>query len=394
MIEANSSAYWRATLALCIGSFMIFANVYVTQPLLPTLAQEFGVTALESSWTFTVTTLTLGLSLIFYGALSDALGRRGIMILTLTGVVGCGIGLSLVQDYHGLLVLRALQGLMLGGLPAIAIAYMNDEYAPRALALAVGLYIGGNTLGGIGGRLIGGFVGDWLGWHSAFIAMAIVSTLCLVSFVLLLPKSQHFEPRPLRPGSMARAIAAHLKNPSLFIAYLIGGLNFFIFINQYSYITFVLADEPYQLPASLLGMLFLTYLTGTFGSAISGKVADYLPQTRAMSLGILILMLGSLVTLSESIWLIVLGFFMNSFGFFFCHSTASSWVSRNATHAKASASSLYLVFYYVGASTGGFYLQPFWAEWRWPGVIGGSLLVLSFTLFLTTRLHKRFVAQA
>ena len=373
---------------------MIFANVYVTQPLLPTLAQEFGVTALESSWTFTVTTLTLGLSLIFYGALSDALGRRGIMILTLTGVVGCGIGLSLVQDYHGLLVLRALQGLMLGGLPAIAIAYMNDEYAPRALALAVGLYIGGNTLGGIGGRLIGGFVGDWLGWHSAFIAMAAVSTLCLITFVLLLPKSEHFEPRPLRPGSMARAIAAHLKNPSLFIAYLIGGLNFFIFINQYSYITFVLADEPYNLPASLLGMLFLTYLTGTFGSAISGKVADYLPQPRAMSLGILILILGSLVTLSESIWLIVLGFFMNSFGFFFCHSTASSWVSRNATHAKASASSLYLVFYYVGASTGGFYLQPFWSEWRWPGVIGGSLLVLGFTLFLTTRLPKQFVAQA
>lgn len=373
---------------------MIFANVYVTQPLLPTLAREFGISALESSWTFTVTTLTLGLSLIFYGALSDALGRRGIMILTLSGVVVCGVGLSLVQHYQGLLVLRAIQGLMLGGLPAIAIAYMNDEYSPRALALAVGLYIGGNTLGGIGGRLIGGFVGDWLGWHSAFIAMAGVSVLCLTLFIALLPKSQNFEPRPLRPGAMARAIGAHLSEPRLLIAYLIGGLNFFIFINQYSYITFVLADDPYQLPASLLGMLFLTYLTGTFGSAISGKIADFLPQTRVMSLGILVLMLGSLVTLSESIWLIVIGFFINSFGFFLCHSTASSWVSRNAKHAKASASSLYLVFYYVGASTGGFYLQPFWSGWRWPGVIGASLLVLSFTLFLTTRLHKRFVTQA
>lgn len=368
---------------------MIFANVYVTQPLLPTLAREFGISALQSSWTFTVTTLTLGLSLILYGALSDALGRRGIMILTLTGVVACGIGLSLVQDYSGLLVLRALQGLMLGGLPAIAIAYMNDEYSTRALALAVGLYIGGNTLGGIGGRLIGGFVGDWLGWQGAFAAMAAVSALCLLTFILLLPKSQHFEPRLLRPAAMASALGAHLKNPMLLIAYLIGGLNFFIFINQYSYITFVLADAPYHLPASLLGMLFLTYLTGTFGSAISGKVADYLPQTRAMSVGILVLMLGSLVTLSSSLWLIVLGFFMNSFGFFFCHSTASSWVSRNARHAKASASSLYLVFYYLGASTGGFYLQPFWAQWQWAGVILGSLIVLSFTLYLTLHLHQR-----
>jgi len=388
LIEANSQAYWRATLALCIGSFMIFANVYVTQPLLPTLVREFHISALESSWTFTITTLTLGLSLIIYGALSDALGRRGIMILTLTGAVACGIGLSLVKDYQGLLMLRAIQGLMLGGLPAIAIAYMNDEYTPRALGLAVGLYIGGNTLGGIGGRLIGGFVGDWYGWQGAFVAMAGVSAVCLMVFMILLPKSQHFEPRPMTPRSMVSSMGAHLCNPRLLTVYLIGGFNFFIFINQYSYITFVLAAEPYHMPASLLGMLFLTYLAGTFGSAISGKIADYLPQTRVMSIGILILMLGSMVTLGQSIWLIVLGFLINAFGFFLCHSTASSWVSRNSVQAKASASALYLVFYYLGASTGGFYLQPFWSYWQWPGVIGASLLVLSFTLYLTLRIHQ------
>lgn len=388
MIQPNSPAYWRATLALCIGSFMIFANVYITQPLLPTLASEFGISALEASWTFTLTTLTLGLSLLVYGALSDSLGRRGIMLLSLVGVVVCALALSFVSTYEEMLVLRAVQGLMLGGLPAIAIAYMNDEFSPRALALAVGLYIGGNTLGGISGRLIGGFVGDWLGWQGAFVVMALVSTLCLITFALLLPKSEHFDARPLRLGLMLTSMAGHLRTPSLLIAYLIGGFNFFIFLNQYSYITFVLADEPYNLPASLLGMLFLTYLSGTFGSAISGKVADYLPQTRAMSLGVLILICGSLVTLSNDIWLIVLGFFINSLGFFFCHSTASSWVSRNASSAKASASALYLVFYYLGASSGGFYLQPFWSNGHWPGVILGSVIVLMFTFALTLILHR------
>lgn len=388
MIQPNSPAYWRATLALCIGSFMIFANVYITQPLLPTLAAEFEVSALKASWTFTVTTLTLGLSLLAYGALSDSLGRRGIMFATLIGVVACAVGLSFVSSYEDLLLLRALQGLMLGGVPAIAIAYMNDEFSPRALALAVGLYIGGNTLGGISGRLIGGFVGDWLGWQGAFSVMALVSLLCVVSFVLLLPKSQHFEARPLRLGLMLKSMAGHLQTPRLLIVYLIGGFNFFIFLNQYSYITFVLSDAPYNLPATLLGMLFLTYLSGTFGSAISGKVADYIPQARCMSLGILILICGSLVTLSEDLSLIILGFFINSFGFFFCHSTASSWVSRHATSAKASASALYLVFYYLGASSGGFYLQPFWSIGHWQGVILGSLIVLSFTLMLTLVLNR------
>lgn len=389
MIEANSRDYWRATLALCLGSFMIFANVYITQPLLPTLAQEFSVSALESSWTFTITTLTLGLSLLIYGALSDALGRRGIMVLTLGGVMVCGFLLSQVEDYSELLLLRAIQGLLLGGLPAIAIAYMNDEFSPRALSLAVGLYIGGNTLGGIGGRLIGGFVGESLGWQGAFWVMALVSLFCVLAFVYLLPKSARFESRPLRLGPMMRSMGDHLSNPLLLSAYLIGGLNFFIFINQYSYITFVLSKAPYYLPASVLGLLFLTYLTGTFGSAISGRVADYLSQPKAMALGIMILAVGSSVTLFESLSAIIVGFLMNSFGFFFCHSTASSWVSKQATHAKASASSLYLVFYYLGASLGGFYLQPFWKIWQWSGVVGGSLCVLGITFLYALRLDRR-----
>ncbi len=392
MIEANSREYWRATAALCLGSFMIFANVYLTQPLLPTLAREFGVSALESSWTFTITTAMLGLSLLIYGGLSDALGRRGIMIITLAGVMVCGFALSFVEGYNQLLLLRGLQGLLLGGLPAIAIAYMNDEFSPRALSLAVGLYIGGNTLGGIGGRLIGGFVGEYLGWQGAFLVMGGISLLCVLAFIYLLPSSKRFESRPLRVGVIVKAMGAHLSNPMLLSAYIIGGLNFFIFINQYSYITFVLADAPYNLPASFLGMLFLTYLTGTFGSAISGKVSDFLPQPRAMSLGIVILMIGSCVTLSESIVMIIIGFLINSFGFFFCHSTASSWVSKQATHAKASASSLYLVFYYVGASLGGFYLQPFWKQWHWPGVIFGSLIILVVTLSYSLRLEKRRIA--
>jgi YNFM family putative membrane transporter len=186
---------------------------------------------------------------------------------------------------------------------------------------------------------------------------------------------------------MAADLSEHLRNPLLLLAYLIGGLNFFIFVNQYSYITFVLADAPYNLPASVLGMLFLTYLSGTFGSSISGKAGQRWSQPVCMAAGILILMLGSLLTLAGSLRMIVLGLLVNSFGFFFAHSSASSWVSQNAQRARASASSLYLLFYYSGASAGSFYLQPFWEWLGWAGVILGSLLVLLLTLGLSMRLH-------
>lgn len=388
-IETGSPLFWRATLALCLGSYTIFANLYLTQPLLPMLAQDFDVSALEAGWSFTVSTLTLGLSLLVYGPLSDAIGRKWLMILSIGGTSLITLLLSQTQDYSTLLWLRGIQGFLMGGLPAIAIAYMGDEFSKKALMVAVGIYISGNTLGGISGRLIGGFVGDWLGWSDAFLAMTLVSVVCLTAFALLLPSSRQFKAKPLHPVAMGRDLLGHLRNPLLLTAYLIGGFNFFIFINQYSYITFVLSDTPYNLPASLLGMLFLTYLTGTVGSAFSGKIAQYLPQPLVIALGIGVLILGSLVTLSSDLWAIIAGFLLNSFGFFLAHSSASSWVSRAAPHARASANSLYLVFYYLGASCGGFYLDPFWQWAGWHGIVVGSLLVLSCTLVSALWLYQQ-----
>ena len=397
MIELGHPAFWRATAALCLGSFMIFANVYITQPLLPMLADEFSVSPLLAGWSFTVTTLMLGLSLLLYGPLSDAVGRRGIMLATMVGATLITFALSLTENYTTLVLLRALQGFLLGGLPAIAIAYMGDEFSKPAVAVAVGLYISGNSLGGIGGRLIGGFVGDWLGWSSAFLVMGVVSLVCLTLFAFMLPPSRGFQPHRLHPRVMVADLAGHLRNPLLLVAYLIGGFNFFIFVNQYSYATFVLAAAPYNLSASFLGLLFLTYLTGTLASTLAGRVALRLSQPRCMALGILCLIGGSLVTLLPSLVAIIGGFFINSFGFFFAHSSISSWVSHNAERAKASASSLYLLFYYIGASSGGFYLHPFWELAGWPGVVAGSLLVLALTLtgaLWLSRRRQRVLAAA
>ncbi|WP_372737367.1 MFS transporter [Neptunomonas sp.] len=388
MIDDGTAPFWRATLALCLGSFMIFANVYLTQPLLPTFVQTFQITELQAGWSFTITTLTLGISLLFYGPLSDAFGRKSLMLMSMTGVVLTTFMLSQTQSYSMLLFWRGLQGLCLGGLPAIAIAYMSDEFKHKAMILAVGFYISGNTIGGIGGRLIGGFVGEWLGWSETFLVMTLVSFVLLMLFAMLLPASQHFVAKKVTPLAMLVQLSRHLQNPLLLLAYLIGGFNFFIFINQYSFVTFLLADAPYNLSPSWLGLLFLTYLSGTVGSALSGRIAQRISQPVCMIIGILILMAGSMLTLIPHILGIIGGFLVSAFGFFFAHSTASSWVSQNAHQAKASASSLYLLFYYLGASSGGFYLQPFW-EWAgWSGIVTGSLLVLMLTLVTAVVLYR------
>jgi len=389
VIESGTPAFWRATLALCLGSFLIFCNLYTTQPLLPLFSSDFGVSPLLSSLSLSVSTLTLGASLLIYGPLSDALGRTRIMQVTMGLSVVCGVLLAMAPGFWFLLVVRALQGVCLGGLPAIAVAYMGDEFERPAMTMAVGFYIAANSLGGISGRLISGLVAEHWGWHASFLTVAGLSVACLAAFVRLLPPSRTFTRRPLRLRHMAADLGGHLVNPTLVPAFLIGGLNFFVFVNQYSFITYRLSAPPYGLSPGWLGMLFLTYLSGTAGSAISGHILRRFSAPATMALGIVTLMIGTCVTLGDSLAVIVLGLLLNAFGFFLTHSTASGWVAQQAGRARASASSIYLLCYYLGASVGSFYFAPFWSRGGWPGVVVGSLLVFAVTLGLSFRLRTR-----
>jgi YNFM family putative membrane transporter len=392
MIQSRTPAFWRATLALCIGSVMVFSNLYVTQPLLPLIRDAFDITPLQAGMTLSVTTLTLGGCLLLFGPLSDAVGRRVIILSTLALLVITTCSAAFASDYSMLLLLRALQGAFIAGLPAAAMAYMGEEFEPKALLLAVGLYIGANSIGGISGRVISGLAAHHWGWQASFLSLALFDLVCLLLVSWLLPASRRFEPRPLRARQMVADLGRHLYNPMILPACFIGGLNFFIFVNQYSYITYVLAEAPYRLSSDWLGLLFLTYLTGTLAAGFSSRLVAGRSQPRAMALGVSILMTGSLITLIPHLGAIVLGFFINALGFFFAHTQAVGWVTRQAQRARASATSLYLTFYYAGATLGGIYLDPFWHWGGWVGVVTGSLLVLSITLvtalWLGRRVHK------
>lgn len=389
VIKYKTAAFYRATFSLCLAAVVVFANLHLLQPLLPQLSRQFGLTAIQTNWAFTVGTLGLGLSLLVYAALSDAWGRKRLLLLTLIGMTLSTIALTQVQSFQQLLFWRAIQGICLGGLPAIAIAYMGEEYSKPALVAAIGVYISANSLGGISGRILAGALADLGHWQWVFWPMAIAGALSCLFIWRYLPDSHRFETRPFRLRRALKDNLAHLRQPLLLLTFLVGGLNFFIFLNQYTYMAFVLAEPPFSLSSFWIGLLFITYLTGTLGSALSGKVAMAMAPPVGMAVGVVILMLGTLLTLSDSLLFIVAGFFINAFGFFLCHSLASSWVNHCASHAKASASALYLVFYYVGASTGGLYLQPFWQWLGWQGVVIASLIMYSLTLLLSLWLWQK-----
>lgn len=249
MIEVGSREWIRATLALSLGSFLVFLNLYQTHPLLPLLAEVFSVSSLSAGWTLAGCTAGLAVSLLVCARLADRFGRRRIMLWSLAGAILLSLLISLVSQFEQLLLLRILQGVLLAGLPATAIAYMGEEFSKRALLSAVGVYIAANSLGGIAGRVVGGLLAGWFDdWQHTFLGIGLISLALLPLVIWLLPAQTRFVPVIAKPGQFRQAIASHLGNPLLVGAYLIGGLNFMVFLNQFSYLTFLLASPPFSLP--------------------------------------------------------------------------------------------------------------------------------------------------
>lgn len=355
--------------ALFASSLVTYAAMYCTQPLLPIFAREFAVSPAVASLTVSVTTSTLAVCMLLVGSLSEAWGRKSVMAVSLFASAALTILAALAPGFSTLLALRALQGIVLAGVPAVAMAYLSEEVAPVSLGFAMGLLIAGNAIGGMAGRTSVGVVAGFTSWRVPIAAVGVLGLGCAFLFARMLPPSRHFERRPLRLGALSRSLLGHLRDPGLLCLYGVGFLLMGGFVTMYNYIQFQLLDAPYRLSQASVSSLFLLYIVETVASTWAGQLADHLGRRRMLPVGIAITLAGALLTLDGALWLKIVGVAVFTFGFFAGHSVASSWVGRRAVRNRAQASALYLFAYYAGSSIGGTLGGVFWGAFGWGGVI-------------------------
>lgn len=391
-IQKGTKAFHKANWALFLAGFITFANLYVTQPLLPTFSEAFHVSPAVASLSLSVTTFALAVSLIIVSSLSEAWGRKSLMTISIFAASVLTLALAFSPNFETILVLRVVQGIVFAGLPAIAMAYLGEEMEPASLGIAMGLYISGNSVGGLSGRVIIGTLTDHYNWHTGMMVLGGISLLVSLLFVWMLPSSKHFSARPLQLKALTKTLLQHLRDPSMLCLYGMGFLLMGSFVTLYNYIGFKLMAPPYNLSATIVGWIFVIYLVGTFSSAWFGSLADRYGRQRMLLLAIAIMLAGAIVTLNGLLTLKIIGITVFTFGFFAAHSIASGWVSKRASHDKAQASSLYLFFYYVGSSVGGTVAGVFWMKYGWMGVIVMIALFL-FIACILSFLLKRFIVR-
>ncbi|MFD9971020.1 MFS transporter [Streptomyces sp. NPDC059011] len=377
--------YRRMSFALFSAGVATFALLYSTQALLPALSGDFGVTASAASWTVSAATGALALCVLPLSALSERFGRVRLMTLSLVVATALGLLVPFAPGPEWLVALRAVQGAALAGIPASAMAYLAEEVRPKALVAAIGLFVAGNSIGGMSGRIVTGWVSQAWGWRAALAAVGLMAVICTVAFRLLLPKARNFTPGPLNPSALARTVRGHLSDPLLMRLYGIGALFMTVFGAVYTVIGYRLVDAPFGLPQGVVGSVFLVYLVGTVSSAAAGRLVGRLGRRGALYLAVGTTAAGLLLSLADSLTAVLLGLVLITAGFFAGHAVASSSVSRTATTGRAQASALYQSAYYLGSSVGGTLGAVAFHSGGWAGTVLLGLLavlgVVSITLY-------------
>ncbi|GAA0586507.1 MFS transporter [Streptomyces crystallinus] len=381
----GAPGYRRMSFALFAAGVATFALLYSTQALLPLISGDLGVSASAASWTVSAATGALALCVLPLSALSERFGRSRTMTVSLVVAVGVGLLVPFAPNVGWLVALRAVQGAALAGLPASAMAYLAEEVRPKALVAAIGLFVAGNSIGGMSGRILTGWVAQAWGWRAALAAVGLLAAGCAVAFRLLLPRSRHFRAAPLDPRALAATVRGHLADPLLVRLYAIGALFMTVFGAVYTVIGYRLTAAPFGLPQGVVGSIFLVYLVGTVSSAAAGTLVARLGRRGALYLAVSTTAAGLLMSLLDTLAAVLAGLVLITAGFFAGHAVASSSVSRTAKTGRAQASALYQSAYYLGSSAGGTLGAVAFHAGGWPATVLLGLLavlgVVSVTLY-------------
>lgn len=383
----GTPGFTRISLAMFLAGLATFTTLYCVQALLPALAGQFTLSPATASLAVSVSTAALALGVIPLTVLSEAIGRTPMMTVSLFGSAGLGIVAAVSPNFTVLLVLRALQGLALAGLQAVAMTYLAEEVHRGSLGFSMGLFIAGNGFGGMCGRLIGALVADLAGWRWALAVVGMIALGASVVFRLMVLPSAQFQPRPLRFRTLAGAVARACTDSGLVRLFAIGVLAMSGLVTVYNYLGFRLLGAPFLLPGSIVGLIFVVYLAGSVSSTAAGRLADRFGRQRTLWLAAIVMLAGVALLVPDSLAVVVAGLVVLTVGFFAVHALASGWVGARSATLGVQGSAVYLCSYYLGSSVGGSVGGIAFGDGGWSATTWyvGGLTVLVLLIGLTLR---------
>lgn len=388
----RTAGFRRLMAGLFFAGVATFAQLYSPQGLLPLISADLDVTADQAALLISASTIGLALAVIPWSFVGDRLGRKPAMTLSIIAACVFGVGATLAPSFGLILAFRVLEGVALGGVPALAMAYLNEEVHPAATGESAGTFIAGTVIGGLIGRIVAAPLGEWYHWRIGMAAVLLLAVASAICFLLLTPTARKFQPMTTSLRNAITSITTNLRSPVLIVLYLQGMLLMGGFVAVYNFLGFHLLDEPFNLPVSIVSLVFVAYLMGTVTSPWAGRMASKYRPSQVLMVMTTTMIIAVLLTLIPNIWVLLLGVLIFTGAFFGAHAVASGWAGAAAEGGRAQSTSLYNLCYYTGSSIFGWLGGIFLTQYGWTGTVVMTAGLAALALLATALLYV-FVIQ-
>ncbi|MFC8797361.1 MFS transporter [Promicromonospora sp. NPDC057138] len=395
----------RLLVALFGAGTAAFAQLYAPQAVLPDAARDLATSASAAALLVSAATLGLAVGVLPWAWVADRVGRVRAMTVAMLGATAVGLAIPFAPSFGLIVAGRAVEGLLVAGVPAVAMAYLTEMLTETGGASVVpraaGTYVAGTSMGGLVGRLVSGGVAELFGWRAGVGAVAVACLVAAGAFVWLAPRDRvvrdggqgdgkrdgqgggedgELNDRASRrdaDGSRRLGRLRALLSPRLLVLDAQGLLLMGGFVAVYNFLGFRLADEPFGLSSGVVSLVFLAYLAGTWSSARTGRLVVRHGRRRVLIASTGVMAAGVAATLSGWLPVVLAGLVVLTAGFFGAHAVASGWTPVAAPQARTQAAAVYNLAYYAGSSVFGWLGGIGFALAGWPGTVGMVLALVA-----------------
>ncbi|TIH20278.1 MFS transporter [Marinifilum sp. JC120] len=368
-----------------------FTNIYLPQPVLPILQSEFQISPVQASFSVSFVILGIVLSNLFFGYLSDRYSIKPIIVAGGVFVAAGGFVCALTHNYTVLVSARLLQGLFIPALTTSLAAWLARTLPAQRLSVVMGSYVSATILGGLGGRLLGGWIHPPLHWRYAFTTASIFILITTVLAVLILPATGKKEIAASRTNNGKETYASLLKRKELLLLYGCGAGSLLIFSPVFNYLPYRLSHPPFDFTTETITLVYLVYILGIFLGPLAGRFSSRFGGGAMLTFGSILLGLSLLMLLLPSVTAVIVGLMGVCAGFFTIHTVAVVLLNRKLTCSHGKANALYVLFYYTGGWLGitgaGFAYE--YAGWKGVILFLVAFLVIPFSTGMIERRNEK-----
>ncbi|MEO1328845.1 MAG: MFS transporter [Pseudomonadota bacterium] len=376
---------------IAIVSFLTLIDLFGSQALLPQLVVAYQVDPATMGVAVNASTFGMALSGLTVAWFADRIDRKQGIWLSLALLSIPTACLGLVDDVTLFALLRIAQGVFMAAAFTLTLTYLSEQCDITAASGAMAAYITGNVASNLFGRLLAGSLAEQIGLSGSFFAFAILNLLgALFAYTLIGPTSG-----PRDAGSAEPPLAAwraHLSDARLRASFLIGFVILALFVGLFTYVNFELVGPTLRLDPMMLGAVYFVFLPSIFTTPSAGALARKWGAARGFQAGAAATILGVVLTLAPTLWLVLPGLALIAVGLFFAQAAVSGYVGRTATRAHAAANGLYLSSYYFGGLVGAYAFGLVYQSAGWSGLAGFAIALTLLGVALSLGLKSEEAA--